>query len=173
MASIRKQILSKLETELSLIKAVNGYNLTVRNVYNGIKSLDSEVDRPSIAFVFGGDDVETELESGQIRTVDLILIGYVEAGLDNENTGKLSDVVENYFEDLYKFIYKDSSINSDYTSTLNEIEGIIEIRVINKNPYLSGFGTNKTTSAMILKIFYLEDNISELQNSGTFSNTSN
>lgn len=174
MASVRKQILQRLEADLSNIKTVNGYSTTIKNIYNGLKKSDAEVDYPSIAFAFDKDVIEEEMEGVVTkRTADLLLFGYLQADLDQANEGKLAYKIENFNEDIEKFFYGNNNVPNEFTTTLNKIDGLLHLKIADKYSYPSGLGINKTVTLTLLKFTYIVDNISEDENISTFNTTAN
>jgi len=174
MSSIRKQILQRLETDLQNIKTVNGYSSTIKNVYNGLKKSDAEVDYPSIAFAFDKDVIEEEWDGVVTkRTADMLLFGYLQADIDQSNEGKLAYKIENFNEDIEKFFYGNNNVPNEFTTTLNQIVGLTNFKIADKYSYPSGLGINKTVTLTLLKFTYTVDNISEEENISTFNTTAN
>lgn len=172
--NIKKIILARLQDELVNVVTSNGYETQIKNVFTGLRRTNQIKEFPSVAFTFGRDIPESFDESGtfHIRNVELYIIGYLNADIDENNTGLLDDVILNFFDDIEKFIFRDSTIqDKSKVSSIYNLEDIDYISPPILEPTLTGIGTDKTTCMMIFNIHYKRENVGLLQNVGSFSNT--
>lgn len=170
MATIRQEIISSLQNELSFIKPANGYETLIKDVFVGYKHLNSVLTYPSLAFSMGTDILKTPLDDAHIREIDIVVSGYLSSNTEAEQDGNLTTQIEKLYSDLYKFFYRYTDIASDKTSSLIQIPGIIEYDIIEKQSFIET-NQNKCVTGILLKLQYLEDPKSIHSNISALSNT--
>jgi hypothetical protein len=154
MATVRELILKRTKEELLNIKTVNGYSTNIKNTYYGFTTTVNQY--PSISIAFGTDVEKSPLASvEQDESVDLYIWGYLE-GTKQEN-GNLTFAVERFYSDLRKFFSRNKKIAPGCSSTLKQIYGIYEFRLVELGGFVEIENDNKCVVNALVKIFYLVD----------------
>lgn len=146
----RERILANLKSELMNIQIVNGYSLDLAEVRVGLFNNTSITNYPTCIIQFGDDNLVTQTEGlilGE-NQIDLGVIVYL-----NTNTENLAEETEKVIKDLQKFFSRDESISREYTSSLSDLEYIMNYRILTISPYISGTN-NSTACGLVLRINY-------------------
>lgn len=148
--TVREKILANVKNELMNIHTSNGYSFDMAEVRTGLYSNTSITNYPTAIIQFGDDNLIKQTEGlilGE-NQIDMGVIVYL-----NANTENLADETEKVIKDLQKFFSKDKSIAKQYTSSLCEIDYILNYRILTIRPYIAGT-INSTACGMILQIDY-------------------
>lgn len=146
----RERILANLKNELMNIQIANGYSFDLAEVRVGLFSNTSITNYPTAIIQFGDDNLVTQTEGlilGE-NQIDLGVIVYL-----NTNTENLADETEKIIKDLQKFFSRDESIAREFTSSLSELEYIMNYKIMTISPYISGTN-NSTACGLVLRIDY-------------------
>lgn len=132
--TIRIGILERLQSDLSFLESLNGYELNLNNkIIKGYVSFADVKNYPTICFQFGNETREKINEGGTWYLCNLKLILAVHFKTSKEQ-GNLTDYSEQVISDLTKFINQDNSISGYGTS---------EHKVLNLQKVMTSVENNK------------------------------
>lgn len=155
--TITENIKNTIVSDISKITTDNGYSITIAEIKDGTTNLTETNNIPS-AFVFvATDKIEQELEENEIRSVDVVI-----------GVHCLNEDDDAVIESILKHFQQDESIIKDYQTSLENVDGIIQLNIVEKN-YNINWHNNKKTIGILINIRYFQNtkNVSSSVNIST------
>lgn len=121
MVSTTNDILDDLITKLSNISTANGYNYTPTYIGKVVKDVYEISEFPQISIMIGDGDIQSHNSSADIfkETMDIYIVGYVNASTDISSLGNLTTNAENLITDIKRAIlnFPTTNINEPNPNT--------------------------------------------------------
>lgn len=146
----REKILTNLKNELVNIQTANGYEVSLAEVRVGIYNNNTITNFPTAIIMLGDDNLIRQAE-GEIlgeSQLDVAVVVYLNATVET-----LAVETEKIIKDLHRFFSRDASIAKQYTSSLSELEYVMNYRIETTSPYITG-ANNMTACGIVLRIDY-------------------
>ncbi len=145
MATTSQNIKNTIISDLAKITTSNGYDITIEEVKDKATLITEVNNYPSAFVLLGTDKIGEELEENEIRYLDIIIGVHCNIDDDDKIIGS-----------LLKHFQQDTSIIDDYWTSLDTIDGIINLSVVEKN-YNINWHNNKKTVGILLNVKYYQE----------------
>lgn len=143
--TIAENIKNTIISDLAKITTANGYDITIQEIKDKATLITEVTKYPSAFVLLGTDKIGEELEENEIRYLDIIIGVHCNIEDDDKIIGS-----------LLKHFQQDISILDNYWTSLDTIDGIINLSVVEKN-YNINWHNNKKTVGILLTVKYYQE----------------
>ncbi len=167
MADIKDNAYTILRNDFLNIKPENGFENTVKAVYEGERLPSQMPDKPAVCIVFDIDSQKEELvaEQEEIRILPILIYIFYQATLDT-----CAELKKSLIRDFDKMFYRSNSILSDYHSHLKQAGIRTEYHIRAYDPEFTPLTQNQGCIAIRIDLDYYKN--ADIVDSYSFSLTS-